>query len=116
MSQHMTESDFTNRPIIYCSDNKDYALAYVISEYDLQSEIKMGRISGAAANDIRSRTLSDELIKERNLVLDEIMAICKNSKNTIEHRHDATYHAEARMDEVTDIIIKVSSLCNGMIK
>jgi hypothetical protein len=68
--------------------------AYIILEHDLQSEIK----------------------KERNLVLDEVLAICKNSKNTIEHRHDATYHADARMDEVTDIIIKVSSLRNGMIK
>jgi len=65
---------------------------------------------------IRSRTLSDELIKERNLVLSEVVAICKNSKNTIEHRHDATYHAEARMDEVTDIIVKVSNLRDGMIK
>jgi hypothetical protein len=65
---------------------------------------------------IRANTLSDELIKERNLVLSEVMAICKDSKNTIEHRHDATYHADARMDEVTDIIIKVSSLRNEMIK
>jgi hypothetical protein len=59
---------------------------------------------------IRANTLSDELIKERNLVLSEVMTICKNSKNTIEHRHDATYHADARMDEVTDIVVKVSNL------
>ncbi len=38
MSQHVIESDFTNKFIVYCSDNKDYALAYQDEMQTITSE------------------------------------------------------------------------------
>jgi len=44
-------------------------------------------------------------------VLDEIFDICKMNKKLIEwNRHIAEYHAEDRMDELTDVMVKIMNL------